>query len=216
MATPKTKTQLLDTVFQDSQLPGSITASDMRDLVESIPYLQPLGWEFLYDNTTTINLLADTPTKIVMTPNASLESRYPSDFVGAWDKVNNRLKPALLNGAGIIRLSFQGVYTGGTAPHYDLFLDSGSDPIVGGTLPTDPLTLSTGTASNIIYADSPNFQKGATDPQWFNFIIPLFVGPDFATNGAQFVITSHGAASDISNIAVSAFRIFAPNPAGEG
>ena len=83
---------------------------------------------------------------------------------------------------------------------------------MGGTLPTDPLTPSDGSSSNIIYADSPNYAKDPAEAQWFNFIIPLFVGSDFATNGAQFIITSHKAASDISNIAISAFRTFNPSP----
>ena len=127
MATSKSKAQLQQTVFQDNQLPGSITASDMRDFVESVPdwIVSSGGWEFLYDNTNTINLLVDTPTKITLTSNPAVEQRYPDGFVGAWDKVNNRLKPALSNGAGIIRLSFQGVFTGGQPPHLDLFLDSG-------------------------------------------------------------------------------------------
>ena len=199
MATAKSKDSLQQTVFQDSQLPGSITASDMRDFVESVPawMLAGGGWEFVYDTTSTLNINADTDTILTLDPDPAQTIRFPATFPDIWDDVNNKLIPPNLNDAGIVRLSFRGQYTGGTVPHIDIHLDVG----------TVPLNLAA-----VIYDSSQPFSKSQSDPQWFNFIIPLFAGQTFVDNGGTFIVHSHGAACTIDNVALSSFRIFAANP----
>ena len=194
MPTSKSKVQLQDTVFQDSQLPGSITASDMRDFVESVPawMLAAGGWEFVYDTTTTFTATADTNLVLPLVPDVTQTARYPSNFQ-TWDSANNKILPPNLNDAGMIRLSFQAEYTGGQVPHIDVHLDVG----------TVPLNLAAS-----IYDGSQVFAKGADTPQWFNFIVPLFAGQSFIDNGGTFIVHSHGANSTITNIALSSFRIF--------
>jgi hypothetical protein len=179
----------------------------MRDFVESVPnwIVQSGGFEFVYDTTTSITLTNGVATKFIMTPNGAETVKYPGAFAGIWDDTNDKLFPALLNGAGIIRISFRGTYASGQPPHFDVFLDAGSDPIApaGG-----------GTNSVFLYADTPNFAKAAGDSQWFNFIIPLFVGADFAANGAAIILTGHGETITIDNMAITGLRIFNPAPGG--
>ncbi len=197
MATAKSKDSLQQTVFQDSQLPGSITASDMRDFVESVPawMLAGGGWEFVYDTTTTFAATADTNLVLPLVPDVTQTARFPSTFQ-IWDSVNNKVLPPNLNDAGILRLSFQAEYTG-SQPHIDIHLDVG----------TVPLNLAA-----TIYDGSQVFAKGASTPQWFNFMIPLFAGQTFVDNGGTFIVHSHGGNSTISNIALTSFRIFASSP----
>ena len=204
--TSRTEADLTNNIFPDNQAAGSITAQDIRDLVVSVPewIITTGGWEFTFDDGTGDTTLLDgVAQQLTINSNPGEELRYPPNFAGIWDGVDNKLHTALLNGAGLLRLSMIGTFTGGTAPHLDLKLDVGSDPIapVGG-----------GTASNIIYTDSPNFAKSTGDPQAFNFIIPLFVGADFAANGWYFIINSHGNDVDISQITLTGIRLFNPAP----
>ena len=48
--TIRTEADLLDNLFQDGQPANSISAQDMRDFVKTARYLQPLGWEFMFDH----------------------------------------------------------------------------------------------------------------------------------------------------------------------
>jgi len=207
---PKTKADLLTNYFQDGQANNSITASDMRDSIESTSnwIRNSGGWEFLFDvdypnNATPLTAPNGVPTKITITSNPGEELRYPPGFPGAWDDDNNKLKPALLNGFGIIRLSMVGQYSGGTAPHFELQLDVGSDPIA---------PAGTGTASNIIFTETHVFAKSQNDSQHFNSVMPLFVGSDFSTNGGHFIITATAADVRLFQITMTAARIFAPDP----
>jgi len=204
--TKRTESDLKNNIFPDIQAAGSIAAQDIRDFVTSVPdwIATSGGWEFVFDDGTGATTLADgVPQQLTINSNPAEELRYPPGFAGIWDQANDRLFPPFLNGAGVLRLSMFGEFTGGTAPHLDLKLDVGSDPIApaGG-----------GTASNIIYTDSPNFAKATGDPQAFNFIIPLFIGGDFAANGGVFIINSHGNDVDISQITLTGIRIFNPMP----
>jgi len=212
--TPQKESHLLDNVFQDGQGNNSITAQDMRDFVASTRYLQPIGWEFILDDGQGDMTLVDgTPQQLKIYSYAPEELRYPSTFPDIWDKTEHKIAPLALNAFGIIRLSFSGVFTGGTAPHIDIWLDVGSNPIppVGTGILGDY-----GSGSNVIYTDSPNFAKAQSDPQAFNFVVPLFSGADFQTNGGNFIIQSHLADIDISGITLTSAAIFVPNPAGEG
>ena len=214
--TPRTETDLLENFFQDGQGNNSITAQDMRDFVASTRYLQPLGWEFRFDSqfhTGNRHTIPEWTTaadyeKITFTNNVGEDLRYPSTFPELWDSVNQKLViPTFLNGFGIVRISTLSQYTGGTIPYLELQMDVGSDPIgpSGG-----------GTATNIIYHDSQPFAKSAGDPQWFNWVIPLFGGSDFVANGAQVVISAHNADAEIWDRTITAGAIMVPNPAGEG
>lgn len=214
--TPRTEAHLLENVFQDGQGNNSITAQDMRDFVASTRFLQPLGWEFRFDSqyddsnlpTSALNLVDSNPVKVTFTANIGEDLRYPSTFPELWDTDDDKLViSGFGNGFGIIRLSCFGSYTGGTVPHLDLFVDVGSDPIA---------PAGTGTASNVIYTDAAVFAKGAGIPQSFNWIIPLFGGSDFVTNGAHFIIQSHVADAVVWQFTLTAGAIMVPNPAGEG
>ena len=191
---------------------GSITAQDMRDLIASVRYLQPIGWQFRFDSQFTsgspLTLVDGVPQGVTFTDNPGEDLRYPSTFPELWDNVNQKLDIAnFANGFGIIRFSLTGQYTGGTVPHLDFQIDTGSDPIApaGG-----------GTASNIIYQDSAVFAKGSGALQWFNFVVPLFGGADFVTNGAKFILTASSNNIDVWSFALTAGAILVPNPAGEG
>ena len=52
--TPRTEADLLTNFFQAGQANNAITSQDMRDLIASVRYLQPLGWEFRFDSGNTI------------------------------------------------------------------------------------------------------------------------------------------------------------------
>lgn len=213
--TIRTEADLKNNIFPDNQAVGSITAQDMRDLVASTRYLQPLGWQFRFDsqyhtgNRQTLDSgLPVVPAKITFTDNVGEDLRYPSNFPEVWDSTNQKLViPTFLNGFGIVRLSLFAEYSGGTTPHIEVQIDVGSDPIApaGG-----------GTASNIIYTDTQTFARASGDPQSFNWIIPLFGGGDFVANGAHFIISAHAADVDIWQSTITAGAIMVPNPAGEG
>lgn len=212
MATPRTESYLLNSVFQDNQADGSISASDMRDFVASARYLQPLGWEFRFDGQYTqgspMTLADGVPQKITFTSNPGEDLRYPSTFPEIWNSVDQKLDiSTFLNGFGVVRLSFRGDYASGQAPHIDFFIDAGSDPLA---------PAGSGTASNIIYEGTQLFAKGTATTQAFNFMIPLFGGSSFVTNGGQFIVESSGNTCDIWEIALTAGAILVPNPAGEG
>jgi hypothetical protein len=62
----------------------------------------------------------------------------------------------------------------------------------------------------IIYQQTGVFAKGV-DSQSFNFIIPLFSGPDFQTNGGVFYITPEDDAT-FWTFAVTSTRIYGAAP----
>jgi hypothetical protein len=222
--TPQTEAHLMENVFQDGQGNNSITAQDMRNFVASTRYLQPLGWEFRFDsqyhvgNKHSLDSGAPAvPVKITFTANPGEDLRYPTTFPEIWHPTYQKLDiTGFANGFGIIRLSTLATYTGGTLPHLELQIDVGSNPVLGGTLPEDPGTPSDGSASNIIYSDTQNFAKDAGGTQAFNWIIPLFGGSDFVTNGAQIIIAAHNADVQVWDHTITAAAILVPNPAGEG
>lgn len=214
--TIRTEADLLNNIFPDNQADGSITAQDMRDLIVTARYLQPLGWEFRFDSQftnsnrhTVSQYVTDADNeKITFSDNPGEDLRYPSSFPELWDTVNEKLViPTFLNGFGIIRLSTLAEYSGGTIPHLELIVDIGSDPLApaGG-----------GTSTNIVYRDTQTFAKASGEPQSFNWIIPLFGGPDFVANGAHFILQSHNAGCEVWQHTITAGAIMVPNPAGEG
>jgi len=219
--TIRTEADLKNNIFPDNQAVGSITAQDMRDFVASTRYLQPLGWEFRFDSTFhdgNRHTVPDWSTsadneKIEFSSNPGEDLRYPSTFPEIWDDTEQKVSiPGFLNSFGIIRLSLIGEYTGGTVPHLEMRLDVGSNPLV----PAGTSTADTDPGTNIIYRDTQTFAKSAGDPQHFNWIIPLFGGSDFVTNGGHFIIQAHGADVEIWDHTITAGAIMVTNPAGEG
>jgi len=215
--TIRTEDDLLTNSFQDGQANNAITAQDMRDLVVSARHLQPLGWEFRFDSGNPIgsplSLANGVPQKVTFTANMGEDLRYPTGdfqldaFPEIWDNSLQKLViPTFANGFGIIRLSCLGSSSNANGTHVDFWIDVGSDPVAPGF---------GGTASNVIYTDSKIFAKGNDIEQAFSWIIPLFGGSDFVTNGAQFLIQSHGGPAVLYNFTLTAAAILTPHPNGE-
>lgn len=213
--TIRTEADLLNNIFPDNQAPGSITAQDMRDLIKSTRYLQPLGWEFKYDATYTsgspLPLVdytgAGSPVQVTFSTNPGQDLRYPSTFPDIWDDTSQKLKipPAFQNGFGIVRFSCKALSPNAVNTHLELLVDIGSDPVSLG-----------GVDSNLIYEDSSLFAKGNNVEQYFNWVVPFFGGPDFVNNGAAFILQSHSGDASVWQMTLTAGAIFIPNPAGEG
>lgn len=212
--TPRTEADLLTNFFQEGQANNSITSQDMRDLITSARFLQPLGWEFRFDsqyttsNRLTLNSTGPVRQKMTFTAFPGEDLRYPSTFPEIWNDAGQKIDiSTFLNGFGIIRLSLCGEYTGGTIPHLEIDIDVGDDPLA---------PAGTGTATNIIYTDTQTFAKAAGDIQAFNFIVPLFGGNDFVKNGGQVLIAAHNADVEVWQFTITAGAILVVNPAGEG
>lgn len=210
--TIRTQQDLLDNVFQDGQPANSISAQDVRDLIVSAPYFNEYshGWEFLFDNTYTesspLVVTQNTPTQLTC-DGARANLRYPSDFTGAWDTTQGILKPAILNGFGIVRVSFVGETLATANPNYfDIEVKTGfGSPIIFGS-PSAP-------GGDWIWKSTQSFIKGQNVHQHFNFVMPLFVGAQFASTGAVIELLSTTSSFNVYDIAITAHRTFAPNPA---
>jgi hypothetical protein len=203
----RTQPDLLNNVFPDNQAAGSITAGDMRDLIKSAPYLQTAGWDFHLDGTYTSSnkrtILTGARTQVTI-DGAAGNFGHPLDTNGNhpefWfhDTIgsDDYIQPSGLNDFGIVRLAFQAEHTEAAQSAYiTLELDVG-----GGAFP-------------IIYEEDRIMVRGQNTPQWFNFTLPLFAGPDFQTNGGRLYITpSHS--SNFWDFAFTGARIYAANPAG--
>ena len=211
--TIRTEADLLNNIFPDNQAAGSITAQDMRDLIKSTRYLQPLGWQFRFDSQYTagspLAISNGSAAKITFTDNPGEDLRYPSTFAEIWDNTTQKmvLPATFLNGFGIVRLSFLASASNAASTHLDVWIDIGANPVVG----DGPEN-----AVNQIYYDSPNFSKGNDTTQAFNFVVPLFAGQDFIDNGAQFAIKADGSDVNVWQFTITAGAIMIPNPAGEG
>ena len=211
--TIRTEADLLNNIFPDNQADGSITAQDMRDLVASTRYLQPLGWQFRFDSQYTegspLVVTNGNAAKVTFTDNLGEDLRYPSTFPEIWDNATQKmvLPSSFLNGFGIVRLSFLASAANAASTHLDMWIDIGANPVVGD---------GPDNAVNRIYYDSPNFSKGNNTTQAFNFIVPLFAGQDFVDNGAQFAIQAEGSDVSIWQMVIAAGAVMIPNPAGEG
>ena len=174
--TVRTESDLLQ-IFKDLQAVGAISANDVRDFIVSAKYLSTVGWEFHLDGTYTPiaprTILAGVRTKVTI-DGALGDFGHPAvDHSDGhfWDTVNNRVNATGLNNFAIGRFSV--VAHSVTAPdnHFELEIDVG-----GGSFP-------------IIFQETAALIKGAGVDHNYNFIIPLFVGPDFLANGAEAYIT---------------------------
>lgn len=173
----RTESDLLTNLFQDGQADYSITAQDIRDLIVSIKYLNGDAWEFHFDNEYTLGspktILAGVRTKVTI--DGLLEDTghpitgHSSEHF--WNPVTNKIEPPNLNDFGIGRFAVTSESVLDPDNSFDIEVE-----VIGGDYP-------------IIYRDTAVFAKGAGVIQHFNFIVPLFVGPDFLTYGATLFIT---------------------------
>lgn len=174
--TVRTVDQLL-AIFQDLQAAGAITAQDVRDFIVSSKYLNSQGWEFHLDGTYTDvsprTILAGVRTKVTI-DGAAGDFGHPSEAHidgHFWDTVNNRVNASGLNNFALGRFAVVAQSVSAPTNQFELEIDVGA-----GSFP-------------IIYQETAVLAKGAGNDQNFNFSIPLFVGPEFLSNGAEAYIT---------------------------
>ena len=211
--TPRTSTDLLTNFFQDGQANNSITAQDMRDAVSSIPHISVQGWQFFFDVDavdigSAKNITENIRTQVEIAPFVSEDLLYPPGSPLAWNSVLdedssgivNRINPQILNGFGLIRLSFA-CWQDSISTTFDLEFD-----------------VSAAGTDNTIYTSTEVFAKGtgSANLQHFNFVIPVFLGSDFSINGGRFYITPNGGDINCFQITLTLTQTFAPNPAGPG
>ncbi len=202
----RTQAYLFNNTFPDNQAAGSITAEDMRDFVKSTPYLQTAAWDFHLDGTYTQasprSVAAAVRTQITI-DGGNGNFGHPVDTNGNHGEFwvhdvggDDYIQPSGLNDFGLIRLAFQAQHiVNATSPYLTLELDVGS-----GTFP-------------IIYEEDRMMLRGQNTPQWFNFVVPLFAGPDFQANGGRlYITTSHDC--EFWDFAFTGVRIYGANPAG--
>ena len=174
--TPRSETDLL-TIFADLQAVGSITAQDVRDFIVSAKYMAGGFWEFhldgLYTPASPRTILAGVRTKVTIDGTLG-DFGHPSETHAAghyWNVSNNHVEPTVLNEFGLGRFAVTAQSVSVSVNRFEVEVDVG-----GGSFP-------------IVYQDTGVLAKGAGVDQNFNFIIPLFVGPDFLANGAEIFIT---------------------------
>lgn len=207
----RTQAHLLNNTFPDNQPDGAITAGDMRDFVKSAPFLQPAAWDFHLDSNYTSGsprtILAGVRTQITIN-GGNGNFGHPTDANGDHGEFwvhsgsptgDDYIQPSGLNDFGLVRLAFQAQHTGSIGSdtaYLSLELDVG-----GGSFP-------------VIYQDDRVMVRGTNNPQWFNFVMPLFSGPDFQSNGGRlFVTPSHDC--EFWDFAFTGVRIYGANPAGD-
>lgn len=198
--TPRTESDLLTNSFQDGQGNNSISSQDMRDLVVSTKYLNTDGWDFHFDDEYTLaskrSIAAGVRTKVTINGNLANLGHPPIEGNGHqhfWDDINNKIIPNGLNNFGMVRLAMTGWSDGAGTNHFDVELD-----VSAGSFP-------------IIYRQTAEFVKGASTIQHFNFVIPLFSGPDFQANGGEFYITPLADAS-FWEFAITAAAVYGARP----
>lgn len=194
--TVRTEPDLLDNLFQDGQADHSITAQDIRDLIVSVKYLNNHGYQFVLDSAYTSGapraITGGTRTQITIDGLAE-NRKHPTTAPNFWNTVTNKIEPPALDAFGFIRLAFTAKSSSDPDNYIDLELDIG-----GGLYP-------------VIYQDTSLFAKGATVDQSFNFVIPLFAGPDFVTNGGILYITPKSTAT-FWTFGLTAYRGYAARP----
>lgn len=195
---PRTEADLLRNLFQDGQN-NAIGAQDFRDLIVSNKYLNNHGWEFDLDGEYTSGspLFCAAGARTQLTIDAAFGNfGHPISTSGRssfWDTTENKIVPNGLNNFGLVRLSLTANSIGNPANHMHIELDVG-----GGSFP-------------IIYEQVSVFAKGS-DPQTFNYTIPLFSGPDFQENGGKFYVTPLNDVN-IWQAAITAIALYAASPA---
>lgn len=195
--TVRTEDDLLENIFQDGQPNNSVTAGDMRDFVVSSKYLNGDGWDFHLDDQYTMEsprvILGGVRTKITI-DGVKQDTGHPATEHADhfWDTTLNKIIPPALNDFGLIRVAMTGHSITASTNRFELELDAG------------------GTAG-VIFRETGVFAKGAGGEQSFNFIMPLFAGPDLLANGGILYITPE---SDIEmwEHAITTIRLYLAMP----
>jgi hypothetical protein len=186
----------LQTIFADGQAKGSVNQQDMRDFVVSSPFLANQGWDFHLDAEFTSGsprtILSGVRTQVTIDGVAETQG-HPLPLQHFWDVGTNKIVPNGLNNFGLCRLAFIAQSTAAQTNRFEIELDT-----ITGSFP-------------IIYQQTGVFAKGFGNPQSFNFIIPLFSGPDFQSNGGTFFITPEDDAT-FWTFAISSVQIYGAAP----
>lgn len=198
--TIRTETELLNTLFADGQPNNGITAGDMRDFIESVKYMGGQGWDFHLDGEYTSvaprTIASGVRTQITI-DGAGADMGHPLVTHNGghfWNITTNQIIPSALNDFGMVRLAVTGRSVSAPENRFDVELDIG-----GGTYP-------------IIFKETASLLKGIGNEQSYNFIIPLFAGPEFVANGGTIYITPQYDAQ-FWEFGITAVRIYAANPA---
>ncbi len=199
--TVRTRTALLEQLFQDGQAINSITAQDMRDLIISLRDNQWQAWAFYVDGTaisqgTAQAFSADTRAKLLCNGASALtQIGQIGRMTGIWDTDESRFEP-LLNHGYDLRISFKAqTSTGGGNNYFVLDLDIGA-----GGIGTGP----------IILADTRPLIKGAGVEHNYVFSWPLFALAPFPANFGSLFLESN-VALDIWDVRIYISHIYAPN-----
>ncbi len=175
--TPRTEADLVANSFQDGQPNNSISAQDMRDLTVSSKFLNGDGWEFHLDAQFTPAaprlILAGVRTQVTIDGGLA-DFGHPAvthNLGHFWDTTQNKVVATGLNNFAFGRFAVTAQSVSNPTNRFELEVD-----VVTGTFP-------------VIYQETATLAKPAGVDQNFNFVIPLFVGPDFLANGATAFIT---------------------------
>ena len=198
--TIKTSTELLEEHFQDAQPKNSINASRIRDFVESVPYLGPQGWSFHLDGQYTAvaprTILAGVRTQMTIDGVAG-DMGHPVTVHNGdnhfWNITTNKIVPSGLNDFGIIRVAMTGKSPIAVTNRFEIELDIGAGPYP------------------VIFKQTAHLSKGANAEESYNFIIPLFAGPEFIANGGSIYITPQDDA-EFWEFGITAVRVYAAPP----
>lgn len=196
-----TEAELL-TLFRDGQGNQQLSAQDMRDYIVSAKYLNGMGWEFHLDGQYTApnppRAIAAAARTQVTIDGAFGDFGHPS--VGHtnghfWSTATNKVNATALNHFAIGRVSFTAYSDAAQTNRFEFEVD-----VTAGTFP-------------IIFQETGVFAKGAGagGEQTFNFIIPLFVGPEFLANGAKGFITPESDAT-FHTFAITIARVYIARP----
>jgi hypothetical protein len=175
---------------------GLISEQDLRDFLISSRYLANQGWDFHLDSEFTSGsprtILAGVRTQVTI-DGLTETLGHPLPLQHFWDVVTNKLIPNGVNNFGIVRLAMTAQSTAAPVNFFEIELDTAAGPF------------------SIIYQQTAPFLKGFGNPQNYNFVIPLFSGPDFQANGATFYITPDSDAT-FWEFAITAAQIYGAAP----
>ncbi len=184
--TLRTRTALLNTLFQDGQGANAISAQDIRDLIISLRDNQHQAWAFYADGTRTTlgtaqSFSVDTRAKLLCDGTSALtQTGQIRRMAGIWNTTDSRMEPDL-NHAYDLRISFKAqTSAGGTGNFFVLDLDIGA-----GGIGTGPVILS----------DTRPLIKGSGIEHSFVFSWPMFALAPFPTNFGTIFLESNVALS---------------------
>ena len=181
----------------------------MRDYIVSMKYLNGQGWEFHLDAEFTP---PNSPRSIAagVRTHITIDGEFGNFGHPAqtheeghiWDLDENAAFPTGLNNFSMGRAAFTGYSDSASTNRFEFEVDVSPVPSVP-PFPDFP----------VIFQETGVFAKGAgaANEQSFNFIIPLFVGPDFLANGARGYITPESDAT-FHTFALTIVQIYIARP----